>query len=99
MPERAELLRVMLQLRGHAILLPFSKYAVKQRALVPRAWWNLAVEAHPIDRAHRIGQTRPVLGPRTRIIEERVVLLQRQKRKLSEALALGALAACGSHGA
>jgi superfamily II DNA or RNA helicase len=52
-------------------------------------WWNPAVEAQAIDRAHRIGQSRTVfayklMAPRT--VEEKIVLLQAQKRELAEAL-------------
>lgn len=52
-------------------------------------WWNPAVEAQAIDRAHRIGQTRPVSAYRliTReTVEERVLALQDTKRQLSEDL-------------
>lgn len=45
-------------------------------------WWNPAAEAQATDRAHRIGQTRPVTVYRllTRgTVEEKVVALQRRK--------------------
>ncbi|TCJ78902.1 UNVERIFIED_ORG: helicase-like protein [Dietzia maris] len=48
-------------------------------------WWNPATEAQAVDRAHRIGQTRPVLVYRMvarDTIEERVVELQRRKAEL-----------------
>lgn len=48
-------------------------------------WWNPATEAQAVDRAHRIGQTRPVLVYRMvarDTIEERVVELQQRKAKL-----------------
>jgi superfamily II DNA or RNA helicase len=48
-------------------------------------WWNPAAEAQAIDRAHRIGQTRPVTVYRlvsTDTIEEKVVALQDRKRDL-----------------
>ena len=51
-------------------------------------WWNPAVEAQAADRAHRIGQTRPVVVARlvaTNTVEERVLTLQEQKRALSDA--------------
>ncbi|HKA14095.1 MAG TPA: DEAD/DEAH box helicase [Myxococcota bacterium] len=55
-------------------------------------WWNPAVEEQAADRAHRIGQTRPVMVYRlvaTGTVEERVLALQARKRALTEA-ALGA---------
>ena len=48
-------------------------------------WWNPAAEAQAIDRAHRIGQTRPVNVYRLvshDTIEEKVVALQQRKRDL-----------------
>ena len=48
-------------------------------------WWNPATEAQAVDRAHRIGQTRPVLVYRMvarDTIEERVVELQKRKAEL-----------------
>jgi SNF2 family DNA or RNA helicase len=57
-------------------------------------WWNPAVEEQAADRAHRIGQTRPVMIYRlvaTDTVEERVLALQAAKRALAEA-ALGAAA-------
>ncbi len=51
-------------------------------------WWNPAVEAQATDRAHRIGQTRPVTVYRllTRdTVEERVRRMQERKRAIIEA--------------
>ena len=48
-------------------------------------WWNPAAEAQAIDRAHRIGQNRPVTVYRlvsAGTIEEKVVALQERKRDL-----------------
>jgi len=62
-------------------------------------WWNPAVEEQAADRAHRIGQTRPVMIYRLvarDTVEERVLALQAAKRSLAEA-ALGT--AGGSGGA
>ncbi len=50
-------------------------------------WWNPATEAQAIDRAHRIGQTRPVFAYRIiarDTVEERILELQDKKRELSE---------------
>jgi superfamily II DNA or RNA helicase len=52
-------------------------------------WWNPAVEAQAIDRAHRIGQTRQVFAYRviTRdTVEEKVLELQQSKRDLADAI-------------
>lgn len=50
-------------------------------------WWNPAVEAQAIDRAHRIGQGRPVTAYRlvTRgTVEEKILKLQSQKRAVMD---------------
>lgn len=52
-------------------------------------WWNPAVEAQAVDRAHRIGQTRPVFAYRLiarDTVEEKILELQRDKRQLAEAI-------------
>ncbi|MEM1023897.1 MAG: DEAD/DEAH box helicase [Myxococcota bacterium] len=52
-------------------------------------WWNPAVEAQAIDRAHRIGQTRPVFAYRfvaRDTVEEKIIELHAHKRKLADAL-------------
>jgi SNF2 family DNA or RNA helicase len=52
-------------------------------------WWNPAVEAQAIDRAHRIGQSRRVFAYRliTRdTVEEKVLTLQAGKRELADAI-------------
>jgi superfamily II DNA or RNA helicase len=54
-------------------------------------WWNPAVEAQATDRAHRIGQQRPVVAIRMiaeGTVEERIASLQQAKKELAEA-ALG----------
>jgi SNF2 family DNA or RNA helicase len=61
-------------------------------------WWNPAAEAQAIDRAHRIGRTRPVHAYRlvTRdTIEARVLELQEQKRQLAASLMDGAASSAG----
>ncbi|MEP9404344.1 DEAD/DEAH box helicase [Sphingomonas sp. VNH70] len=52
-------------------------------------WWNPAVEAQAIDRAHRIGQRNPVFVYRmiaSGTIEEKILDLQQRKAALAEAL-------------
>ena len=59
-------------------------------------WWNPAVEDQASDRAHRIGQTRPVTVYRLvaeDTIEEKIVELHHEKRDLADSLLEGADAA------
>ncbi len=56
-------------------------------------WWNPAVEDQASDRAHRIGQQRPVTIYRLvtkNTIEEKIVALHHQKRDLADSLLSGA---------
>ena len=55
-------------------------------------WWNPAVEDQASDRAHRIGQTRPVTIYRLvckNTIEEKIVTLHQEKRDLADSLLEG----------
>ena len=55
-------------------------------------WWNPAVEEQASDRAHRIGQTRPVTIYRLitqNTIEEKIVALHQHKRDLADKLLSG----------
>jgi SNF2 family DNA or RNA helicase len=55
-------------------------------------WWNPAVEDQAADRAHRIGQQRPVVVHRLvaqETVEERILELHQRKRALAEVV-LGA---------
>ena len=55
-------------------------------------WWNPAVEDQASDRAHRIGQLRPVTVYRlvaANTIEEKIVALHGQKRDLADSLLEG----------
>ena len=49
-------------------------------------WWNPQVERQAVDRAHRIGRNRPVIVTRlvtASTVEEKVLALQDQKRRLA----------------
>ena len=55
-------------------------------------WWNPAVEDQASDRAHRIGQQRPVTVYRLvakGTIEEKIVEMHRHKRDLADSLLEG----------
>jgi len=65
-------------------------------------WWNPAVEAQAVDRAHRIGQRRPVMVYRlvaTGTVEEKVMELKARKAALFEQVVEGGGAASGALGA
>lgn len=55
------------------------------RVILLDLWWNPTTEDQAIDRAHRIGQTRPVTVSRLTIkdtVEDRILSLQEEKRKM-----------------
>jgi superfamily II DNA or RNA helicase len=79
-----ELFLISLKAGGFGLNLTAADYVIH---LDP--WWNPAVEAQATDRAHRIGQERPVTVYRLiteNTIEERIVELHREKRELADAL-------------
>ena len=52
-------------------------------------WWNPAAEAQAVDRAHRLGQSRPVMVYRliaSDTIEDKVRALQQRKARLFDAV-------------
>ena len=56
-------------------------------------WWNPAVEDQATDRAHRIGQEKPVTVYRivtTNTIEEKIIKMHESKRDLADSLLSGA---------
>ncbi len=60
-----------------------------ERVILLDPWWNPAVEAQAIDRAHRIGQCRSVHALRlvaAGTIEEKVLALQERKRAVADAI-------------
>ena len=61
-------------------------------------WWNPAVEDQAADRAHRIGQTRPVVVHRliaSATVEERILDLHARKRALGDVVLGGGAQADG----
>lgn len=87
---------ISLKAGGHGLNLTSAEYVY---LLDP--WWNPAVEAQAIDRAHRIGQTRKVIATRLvarDTIESKILQLQDSKRQLADAILTedkGALASIG----
>ena len=52
-------------------------------------WWNPAVEAQAIDRAHRMGQKDPVFAYRMTCkdsVEDKILKMQSSKKKLAESV-------------
>ncbi|MDA8230592.1 MAG: DEAD/DEAH box helicase [Magnetospirillum sp.] len=83
-----ELFLISLKAGGFGLNLTAADYVIH---LDP--WWNPAVEDQASDRAHRIGQQRPVTIYRLIVkdsIEEGIVALHRHKRDLADALLEGA---------
>ena len=75
---------ISLKAGGHGLNLTAADYVY---LLDP--WWNPAVEAQAIDRAHRIGQTRHVMATRLvarDTIESKILQLQATKRELADAV-------------
>ncbi len=66
---------------GHGLNLTAADYV-----FILDPWWNPAVEAQAIDRAHRMGQQNPVIAYRMicrDTVEEKIVSLQVSKRALA----------------
>jgi SNF2 family DNA or RNA helicase len=85
-PEGPPVFLISLKAGGTGLNLTAADYVVH---LDP--WWNPAVEQQATDRAHRIGQERPVVSCRlvaAESVEERILELQEAKRALADA-ALG----------
>ena len=85
--------------RGEVCLLSYGAGGVglnltgAEHVVLLDPWWNPAVEGQAIDRAHRIGQLRPVLVHRlvaTGTIEGDVRALGEEKRRVFHAAMAGA---------
>ncbi|MGO8751936.1 MAG: SNF2-related protein [Thermoguttaceae bacterium] len=75
---------ISLKAGGHGLNLTAADYV-----FILDPWWNPAVEAQAVDRAHRIGQSRNVFAYRLiarNTVEEKILELQKSKRNLAEAI-------------
>ncbi len=82
-----ELFLISLKAGGSGLNLTAADYVIHMDP-----WWNPAVEDQASDRAHRMGQTRPVTIYRLVVkgtIEEKIVDLHSQKRNLADGLLEG----------
>jgi len=83
-----ELFLISLKAGGSGLNLTAADYVIHMDP-----WWNPAVEDQASDRAHRMGQTRPVTIYRLVVkgtIEEKIVDLHTHKRDLADGLLEGA---------
>ncbi len=81
---KCPLFLISLKAGGHGLNLTAADYV-----FILDPWWNPAVEAQAIDRAHRIGQDRHVFAYRLiarDTVEEKIIELQNTKRDLAEAI-------------
>lgn len=84
----AELFLISLRAGGTGLNLTAADYVIHMDP-----WWNPAVEDQASDRAHRMGQTRPVTVYRLVMadsIEEKIMALHERKRHLADSLLDGA---------
>lgn len=75
---------ISLKAGGHGLNLTAADYV-----FILDPWWNPAVEAQAVDRAHRIGQTRSVFAYRLicrDTVEDKILELQKTKRDLADAI-------------
>jgi len=82
-----ELFLISLKAGGLGLNLTAADYVIH---LDP--WWNPAIEDQASDRAHRIGQTRPVTVYRlvaAATIEEKIIQLHQTKKDLADSLLEG----------
>jgi SNF2 family DNA or RNA helicase len=82
--DECQLFLISLKAGGTGLNLTAAQYV-----FILDPWWNPAVEAQAIDRAHRIGQTNSVNAYRlicSDTVEEKIVALQTSKRELADAI-------------
>jgi superfamily II DNA or RNA helicase len=81
---KCPLFLISLKAGGHGLNLTAADYV-----FILDPWWNPAVEAQAIDRAHRMGQTRRVFAYRLiakDTVEDKILELQATKRDLADAI-------------
>lgn len=84
---KGDLFLISLKAGGAGLNLTAADYVIHMDP-----WWNPAVEDQASDRAHRIGQLRPVTIYRLVVkdsIEEKIVALHKEKRALADSLLTG----------
>ena len=84
---KGDLFLISLKAGGSGLNLTAADYVIHMDP-----WWNPAVEDQASDRAHRIGQKRPVTIYRLVVkdsIEEKIVALHKEKRALADSLLTG----------
>ena len=75
---------ISLKAGGHGLNLTAADYV-----FILDPWWNPAVEAQAVDRAHRMGQEQHVFAYRLicrDTVEERILEMQKEKRLLADAI-------------
>jgi len=83
-PDGPPLFLISLKAGGTGLNLTSADYVIHMDP-----WWNPAVEAQATDRAHRIGQTRPVVVYKVvaeNTVEEKIIELQDKKRELFDSV-------------
>ncbi|WP_145198289.1 SNF2-related protein [Planctomycetes bacterium Poly30] len=82
--DACQLFLISIKAGGHGLNLTAADYV-----FIMDPWWNPAVEAQAVDRAHRMGQVKPVFAYRLiakDTVEEKVLELQKDKRELAAAV-------------
>ena len=82
--DACKLFLISIKAGGHGLNLTAADYV-----FIMDPWWNPAVEAQAVDRAHRMGQVKPVFAYRLiakDTVEEKVLELQASKRELAAAV-------------
>ncbi|MDR0965622.1 MAG: DEAD/DEAH box helicase, partial [Myxococcales bacterium] len=83
-PDGPPLFFISLKAGGTGLNLTYADYVIQYDP-----WWNPAVEEQAIDRAHRIGQDKPVFSYRLvtqGTVEQQIVAMQTRKQRLAESV-------------